>query len=104
MPGDNNQRSPHILNASANLLGLCFIVLTSLKVFNFRTGSFIDEFTAVDILLFVASTILSFLSLRSKSVNRSNRYENWADYLFLSGLLLLLIIAIAITFTAFENK
>ncbi|MCB9321194.1 MAG: hypothetical protein H6570_18060 [Lewinellaceae bacterium] len=104
MSSDNHQRSPHILNASANLLGLCFIVLTSLKVFNFRTGSFIDEFTAVDILLFVASTILSFLSLRSKTITRINRYENWADYLFLSGLILLLIIAIAITFTAFESK
>jgi len=29
-----NQKAPHILNASSNLLGICFVVLTSLKLLN----------------------------------------------------------------------
>ena len=45
-----NDKSPHILNASSNLLGLCFIVLTSLKVLNLTEATVIDELTAVAII------------------------------------------------------
>jgi hypothetical protein len=34
MEKKRNNKSPHILNASSNLLGICFVVLTSLKVLN----------------------------------------------------------------------
>ena len=55
-----NNKAPHILNTSANLLGICFLVLTSLKVFNLSGTTFIDECTAVATLLFMTSSILSF--------------------------------------------
>lgn len=91
-----NNKSPHILNTSANLLGLCFIVLTSIKVQNASDASFIDELTAFAILL-LSSCILSFLAIRS-TTRRSERYENIADKIFISGLLFLFIIAILVTF------
>jgi hypothetical protein len=61
---NQNDKSPHILNASSNLLGLCFVVLTSLKLFKISQKTFIDELTSVAIVLFMASCILSFLSIR----------------------------------------
>jgi hypothetical protein len=66
MAGKEN-KSPHILNTSSNLLGLCFIVLTSLKVRGLTDGSIIDELTAAAIMLFITSSVLSFLSLRQKN-------------------------------------
>ena len=41
MNGDKD-KSPHILNASSNLLGLCFVVLTSLKLLNIAGKTIID--------------------------------------------------------------
>lgn len=82
---DNNNKSPHILNSASNFLGLCFIVLTSIKFFNLLEKSIIDEVIAVAALIFMTSCIFSFLSMRSKHEKRISRYENIADYLFMSG-------------------
>ena len=61
---NNNDKSPHVLNASSNLLGLCFVVLTSLKLLNISGKPIIDELTTVAIFLFMSSCILSFLSIK----------------------------------------
>ena len=81
---------PHILSASSTLLGLCFVVLTSLKVNKFREASLIDEFTAVAIVMFMASSFLSYLSMRNKKSD-GVIYERVADLVFLSGLVFLFI-------------
>ena len=87
------EKSPHILNASSNLLGICFIVLTSLKVLNISNKTIIDEVTIASIIFFMASCILSFLAIRGKYKN-SERLENIADIVFISGLSLLFITTI----------
>lgn len=61
---ENHNTSSHILNTSSNLIGICFIVLTSLKVLKLHTDTLIDEFTTAAIILFMCSSILSFLSIR----------------------------------------
>lgn len=90
-------RSPHILNTSANLLGFCFIVLTSVKVAKLHESTFIDEGAALAIVLFMSSCLLSFLAMRSKNVN-SNKLESTADILFLCGLIVLFITTMLIAF------
>jgi len=60
MKEKNGKSSPHILNASSNLLGLCFVVLTSLKLFNVAHKTVIDDLTIAATILFMASCILSF--------------------------------------------
>jgi hypothetical protein len=94
---DQNYKSPHILNTSATLLGLCFIVLTSLNINNMMEKTIIDELTALAILMFMISCILSFLSLRSKKTT-STRYERIADFIFLAGLFFLFLTTILIAF------
>ena len=88
-------RSPHILNTSANLLGFCFIVLTSVKVSKLEESSFIDEGAALAIIIFISSCLLSFLAMRS-SLNKSKKLESIADILFLCGLIVLFITTILI--------
>ena len=94
---DNNNKAPHILNTSANLLGICFLVLTSLKVLKLNGTTFIDECTSVATILFMSSSILSFLSIRSTS-EKSARYESIADIIFLSGLICLFVTIMMVTF------
>jgi hypothetical protein len=90
-------KSPHILNTSATLLGLCFIVLTSVKVSKMQDSTLIDETTALAIILFMTSSILSFLSMRKeKDVN--DRLEKIADFMFLSGLVVLFLTTMMVTF------
>ena len=56
--GNQNDKSPHILNAASNLLGLCFVVLTSLKLFFENIADYL--FLAGIILLFVTTILFSF--------------------------------------------
>ncbi|MBY0347534.1 MAG: hypothetical protein GTN67_04445 [Hydrotalea flava] len=97
----NSEKSPHILNASSNLLGICFILLASLKVMNISDKTFIDEVTTIAIVLFMASCILSFISIRNKT-ERSQFYENIADIVFISGLSLLFITTLLFSFNVIK--
>ena len=96
-PTDKNDKSPHILSTSANLLGLCFIVLTSLKVLKIGAITIIDELTAGAIIMFMTSCVLSFLSMRNSKAP-SFRYERIADIIFLLGLFFLFATTMLITF------
>lgn len=92
-----NDKAPHILNASSNLLGLCFVVLTSLKFLKLDQRTYIDETVTVALVFFMLSCILSFLSIRG-NIKAGGRIEALADYLFLSGMVVLFVTAILILF------
>jgi hypothetical protein len=94
---ESQKKVSHILNASSTLLGLCFVVLTSLKVNKLNDESKIDELTSIAILVFLASCVLSYLSIRSKN-ETGERFEKMADIVFLFGLFLLFTIAMLISF------
>jgi hypothetical protein len=96
MKDEKENRSPHILNTSANLLGFCFIVLTSVKISKLQESSYIDEGAALAIIIFMSSCILSFLAMRSVSL-KGKKMERIADILFLSGLIVLFITTTLIT-------
>lgn len=92
-----SEKSPHILNTSSNLLGICFLVLTSLKVLGKSQQTVIDDTTFIAIILFMLSCLLSFLSMR-KQTKQSKTLENAADYIFLTGLFVLFVTTILFSF------
>ncbi len=94
----NEKKSSHILNASSNLLGICFIVLTSIRVFGQTQKTIIDDVTVVSLILFMSSCILSFLSIKNSGKSSSLFLERIADFCFLLGLFLLFIITILYSF------
>ncbi|MFN8305524.1 MAG: hypothetical protein U0T79_02005 [Ferruginibacter sp.] len=96
----HNRSSSHILNAASNLLGICFIVLTSLKLLNQSQKTVIDEITIAAIVSFMSSCILSFLSIKTDSVQRSEQLENIAEIVFFLGLCILFITALLFSFNA----
>lgn len=91
-----NKNSPHILNTAATLLGLCFVVLTSLNLNNQSEETTVDELTAVAILLFMNSCIFSFQAIRTKKTG--TLFERIADISFLIGLFVLAAITLLIVF------
>jgi len=98
---EKQNRSPHILNTSANLLGFCFIVLTSVKISKLSQSSIIDEGAALAIIIFMSSCLSSFLAMRN-SGKRSFKMERSADILFLIGLIVLFITTMLIAFNIIE--
>jgi hypothetical protein len=90
----NNQKSPHILSSSANLLGFSFLILTSVKSLGLSQHGVVDRITGVCVILFALSSFTSFVAIRSKSVAKSNRYENIADSIFFLGLGLCTVLSV----------
>lgn len=98
---DDRNNIPHILTASSTLLGLCFVVLTSFKVRDNHETSIIDECTSVAIVMFMTSSLLSYLSLR-KFKQPKVYYERLADKVFLTGLIFLFVTTMLITFNVIK--
>ena len=92
-----NAISNHILPTASNLLGLCFVILSFMKVTRLGLETIIDELVAVAIVLFLAASVLSYVSIRTAS-KKSDHYEKIADGIFLSGLGLLTITALIVVF------
>lgn len=95
----SNKKSSHILNTSSNLLGFCLVVLTSLKISKYNEISLIDEFTGVAAIMLMASSLLSFLSIRTSDDMLEERFEKTADVIFLLALILIFAITFLIAFT-----
>ena len=91
----NHDKSPHILNASSNLVGFCFVILSSIKILNLGDKTLIDNITIFSFISFMGSSLFSFLSIRNKSEKRGY-LETIAEYSFLSGLILVFITAMLI--------
>lgn len=87
----NTTKSPVILSAASNLAGLSFIILTFLKSLSTSQINFSDEVTAVSVVTFLISCIVSFISIRSSNKQNAEKFEIVAEYIFLVGLILLLI-------------
>jgi ABC-type Na+ efflux pump permease subunit len=90
--------SPHILSTSANLLGFCLFVITSLHVTNHAQGSHIDEFTSLIAFFLILSSGFSFFSMRAPNPSKQKKLETIADYMFIISLagILLIIFFLAI--------
>ena len=62
-----------------------------------KGATYIDESAALATVLFMASSVLSFLSLRSKN-GKGQLFEKTADVIFLSGLIILFVTTMLIAF------
>jgi hypothetical protein len=94
----NNKKniSRHILPTSANLLGLCFVILSFIRVLKLGNETIIDELVAVAIVLFFTSSFFSYVSMRSD--RWAELCEKIADSIFLIGLFLLSIGSVLVAY------
>jgi magnesium-transporting ATPase (P-type) len=92
----NNSVAYHILPTSSNLLGLCFVILSFMRITKMGLETIIDELVSTAIFVFLISSVMSYAAIRS--VNKADYYEKIADIIFLVGLVLLTVTAIIIVF------
>ncbi|MCL4490861.1 MAG: hypothetical protein M1510_03005 [Nitrospirae bacterium] len=101
MPESSNDRknvSKHILPASSNLLGLCFILINFIKLWkmNKKVDMVIDKFVGMSIVLFLIASVLSYMAMRTG--RKAVLYERVADIVFLFGLFFVTVISLMIAF------
>jgi len=97
-----NNTSPHILGTSANLLGFCLFVITSLHINSQLETHLIDQLTSMVAIFLTASCIFSFVSIRTANKQREKTSETIADYLFFVALIGVSVIIMLITFNFIE--
>ncbi|WP_020168628.1 MULTISPECIES: hypothetical protein [Methylotenera] len=94
--------SRHILPVSSTMVGVCMTVITVMQLVpQGKVASWADNLIAIDGLFFLASTILSYWSLRSD--NNTAKVETFADRLFLLGMVLMVIVSFLVAFELLVN-
>ena len=76
----NKNYTPYLINESANLLGICFVIITGLKLSGVALYTLADEVAMFASIGFMSSLILSYLSIRTK---RDTTNERIADIIFI---------------------
>lgn len=97
-----NNTSQHILNTAANLLGFCLFIITSLHIANRTEIQIIDKLTAVVAVLLTFSCAFSFISIKTKREIRKERFEMFADYIFMISLFGITVIILLIAFNLID--
>jgi multisubunit Na+/H+ antiporter MnhF subunit len=97
MRQDNNL-SGHILPTSGAMLGVCMTVISIVKLTQSNRGfaSWVDDVLALDALIFLTSSIFSYLSIRSKS--KKDYFEDIADKMFMLALILMGVSVLLLTY------
>lgn len=90
----------HIFTVSAAMVGVCLTVIGLLRVVITvrKADTFADDLLAGDAVLFLASCLLSYWSLRRRSARRLPRVEKIADAIFIAALLVMVSICVFITY------
>ncbi|HQN65267.1 MAG TPA: hypothetical protein PK372_08410 [Rugosibacter sp.] len=94
--------SKHILPVSATMVGVCMTVITIMQLVPKNTISYwADEMIAIDSLLFLASTMLSYWSVRHK--DDLVQIEKLADRCFFLGMVLMVGVNFLVAFELFKS-
>ena len=90
----------HIFTVSAAMVGVCLTVIGILRVViaTQRSDTFADDLLSLDAVFFLASCVLSYWALRTRSSRRMHRVERVADFVFLSALLIMVLVCGFITY------
>ena len=79
------------------MVGVCMTVVSIVKLVHpAGVGHLIDRTLALDSIVFLASAILSFVSMRGAA--NAARVESWAEVLFLVALGLVAVAAVLLSF------
>jgi hypothetical protein len=102
MQDQESDISKHILPVAATMVGVCITVITVMQIApKDRLSSWADVLVAVDSLLFLASTIFSYLAIRPVSTSRT--IERYADRFFIIGMIFMVLICFIVSFELFVD-
>lgn len=89
-----NKTSQHILETSANLIGFCLFIITSLHMSINNQNSQIYEFTTIIGIFLTISSFYLFISILTENKKQEKKFEKIEDYLFIISLIGILSIIV----------
>ncbi len=105
---ENNQKNNleqdiciHIFTVSSAMVGVCLTVIGLIRVVITlgKADTLADDCLAMDALLFLTSSLLSYWALRSRGLRRMHRLERVADGIFIFAMIGMAAICALITYT-----
>jgi hypothetical protein len=92
--------SIHIFSVSAAMVGVCLTVIGIIRVVisSQNISTLIDDFLALDSLMFLAACLFAYAEMRSSEKQRKQRMEGIADGFFIFALILMVIACGLITY------
>ncbi|HJT81516.1 MAG TPA: hypothetical protein VJ719_09995 [Chthoniobacterales bacterium] len=92
--------SIHIFSVSAAMVGVCLTVIGLIRVVITlgKADTVADNLLAIDALLFLTATMLSYTALRSRTMRKMKYFERFADWLFISAMTLMAAICAFIAY------
>jgi len=95
--GKESRLADHILPSSATMIGVCMTVISVAHLIPKHSISrHVNELLAFDSLLFLASAMLSYFSIRHPRSGMPN--ERMADLIFLVGLAIMVVVGFVVAF------
>jgi hypothetical protein len=92
----SDDRHHHTLNAASNLLGICFVIITGLKLTNYDGRTIGDEAAWAAAVLLLVSIFTSFLHIKGE---RQARWQGRvADWSFMGGVTMLALATLIVGF------
>jgi uncharacterized membrane protein len=81
----------HIFSVSAGMVGVCLTVIGLIRVVITlgKADTIADDLLALDAVLFLTASLLSYTALRSRSMSKMRRFERLADWLFIVAMTLM---------------
>jgi len=95
---ENKQIANHIFTGSTTMIGVCITVIALFRVMKASMQTYADELLSVDNFIFIAAALLSYSAMRREN---NGRLEYWADRLFFTGMIVMLIVGILIVLSAY---
>lgn len=95
----------HVFSASAVMVGVCITVIGIFQVINSlrKENSLGDDLLAINAIMYLATTLLSYWQLRTKNRNRNHSLEKIIDVLFIAALIFTTVVAGLITWVMTFN-
>lgn len=89
-----------IFSGSVAMVGVCLTVIGLFKVVTSvkQVSTLGDDLLALDGLLFLVSALLSYWAMRHRGRKEMPQVEQVADYVFLAGLVLMVVVGALITY------
>ena len=89
----------HIFSVSAAMVGVCLTVIGIFQIGTLKAVSSVsDNLLAIDAVAFLASCILSYIALRTRTRKRRFHLERIADAIFIGGLLLMAVVCCLVAY------
>lgn len=96
--GDNRQIAQHVFTGSTTMIGVCITVIALFHGLKVNMQSYADELLGIDNFIFITAALLAYSAMRRED---NARLEFWADRLFFTGMIIMLLVGVLIVLSAY---